>query len=124
MRKILLVEDHKLNREMLSRRLELRGYEVIAAENGRVGVDMASEHQPDLVIMDLSLPVLDGWEATRLLKSSERTEHIPVLALTANMVEENRERALSIGCDAFDTKPVEIVRLISTIERLLGAEAL
>ena len=92
----------------------------MGAENGRVGVEMALEHLPDLVIMDLSLPVLDGWEATRLLKASAETEHIPVLALTANMVEENRERALSIGCDAFDTKPVEIVRLISTIERLLG----
>jgi CheY-like chemotaxis protein len=120
MAKILLVEDNELNRDMLSRRLARRGYEVVVAVDGREGVDRAVSERPDLVLMDMSLPVLDGWAATRELKARDATAAIPVLALTAHAMEGARLSALEAGCDDYDSKPVEIDRLLSKIERLLG----
>ncbi len=126
MSKILLVEDNELNRDMLSRRLQRRGYEVMLAVDGPSGVEMAQTHAPDLVLMDMSLPTLDGWEATRRLKADVATQHIPVIALTAHAMSGDREKALEAGCDDYDTKPVEIVRLLAKIEALLspGGEAI
>jgi two-component system cell cycle response regulator DivK len=118
--KILLVEDNEMNRDMLSRRLERRGYEVIVAVDGEEGVARAKVDAPDLVLMDLSLPGIDGWEATRQLKAAEETRSIPVLALTAHAMAGDREKALEAGCDEFDTKPVDLPRLIDKIEGLLG----
>ena len=120
MAKILLVEDNELNRDMLSRRLIRRGFEVIVAIDGRQGVDTAIRERPDLVLMDMSLPVLDGWAATRELKANAQTSEIPVLALTAHAMDGARGSALEAGCDDYDSKPVEFERLISKIERLLG----
>lgn len=120
MPKILLVEDNEMNRDMLSRRLERRGYQVIEAVDGQSGIDMTVSAAPDLVLMDMSLPVLDGWEATRRLKSSAETKHIPVIALTAHAMLSDRDKALEAGCDDYDTKPIEIKRLLSKIEALLG----
>jgi CheY-like chemotaxis protein len=120
MSKILLVEDNELNRDMLSRRLQRRGYEVMLAVDGPSGVEMAQTHAPDLVLMDMSLPTLDGWEATRRLKANVATQHIPVIALTAHAMSGDREKALEAGCDDYDTKPVEIVRLLAKIETLLS----
>ncbi|MGD8863834.1 MAG: response regulator [Myxococcales bacterium] len=119
MPKILLVEDNELNRDMLSRRLVRRGYEVVVAVDGREGVDRALSDRPDLVIMDMSLPVLDGWAATRELKAQPATAAIPVLALTAHAMEGARVSALEAGCDDYDSKPVEIERLLGKLERLL-----
>lgn len=119
MARILLVEDNEMNRDMLSRRLSRRGYEVILAENGQQGMEMASAQSPDLILMDMSLPVLDGWEATRRLKESVATAGIPVIALTAHALSDDREKAARAGCDAYETKPVELLRLIETIEQLL-----
>ncbi len=126
MSKILLVEDNELNRDMLSRRLQRRGYEVVLAVDGPSGLEMAQRHAPDLVLMDMSLPTLDGWEATRRLKADVATRHIPVIALTAHAMSGDREKALEAGCDDYDTKPVEIVRLLAKIEALLspGGEAI
>ena len=121
MAKILLVEDNELNRDMLSRRLMRRGFEVIVATDGRQGVDSAIRERPDLVLMDMSLPVLDGWAATRELKADQRTASIPVLALTAHAMDGARKSALEAGCDDYDSKPVELDRLLRKIERLLGA---
>lgn len=121
MAKILLVEDNELNRDMLSRRLVRRGFEVIVATDGRQGVDSALRERPDLVLMDMSLPVLDGWAATRELKADARTSSIPVLALTAHAMDGARKSALEAGCDDYDSKPVELERLLRKIERLLGA---
>ena len=123
MRRILLVEDNEMNRDMLSRRLERKGYRVVLAVDGVGGVEMAGAHVPDLVLMDMSLPVLDGWEATRRLKAGPATRHIPVIALTAHAMSGDRERALTAGCDDYDTKPIELPRLLGKIEALLGARA-
>ena len=123
MAKILLVEDNEMNRDMLSRRLERRGYEVILAVDGEEGVARAKADAPDLVVMDLSLPGIDGWEATRQLKAADETRSIPVLALTAHAMAGDREKALDAGCDDFDTKPVDLPRLVDKIEALLGGES-
>jgi two-component system cell cycle response regulator DivK len=120
MPRILLVEDNEMNRDMLSRRLLRKGFEVMLATDGRSGVEMTAAHAPDLVLMDMSLPVLDGWEATRLLKEAPATRHIPVIALTAHAMAGDRERALEAGCDDYDTKPIELPRLLGKITALLG----
>ncbi|HEV3364453.1 MAG TPA: response regulator [Acidimicrobiia bacterium] len=120
MAKILLVEDNEMNRDMLSRRLERRGYEVIVAVDGEEGVARAKADAPDIVLMDLSLPGIDGWEATRQIKAADETRSIPVLALTAHAMAGDREKALEAGCDEFDTKPVDLPRLVDKIEGLLG----
>jgi CheY-like chemotaxis protein len=120
MTRILLVEDNEMNRDMLSRRLARRGYEVIIAVDGQQGVSMAGSENPDLVLMDMSLPVIDGWEATRQLKAGAATNAIPVIALTAHAMESDREKAMAAGCDDYDTKPVEFDRLLGKIQRLLG----
>jgi two-component system cell cycle response regulator DivK len=118
MTKILLVEDNEMNRDMLSRRLTRQGYEVVMAQDGERALSMASEESPDLVLMDMSLPVLDGWEATRRLKSNPATRHIPVIALTAHAMTADREKAMAAGCDDYDTKPIELPRLLDKITRL------
>ncbi|MGI8820376.1 MAG: response regulator [Chthoniobacterales bacterium] len=120
MPRILLIEDNEMNRDMLSRRLERRGYQVVLATDGENGVEMARADLPDLVLMDMSLPVLDGWEATRRLKADPATLHIPVIALTAHAMSSDRDKALEAGCDDYDTKPVELSRLLSKIEALLS----
>ena len=120
MPKILLVEDNEMNRDMLSRRLQKRGYEVVLAEDGEQGVRLAQSETPALVLMDMSLPVLDGWEATRQLKADPVTRSIPVIALTAHAMAGDRERALEAGADDFDTKPIELTRLLEKIEALLA----
>lgn len=120
MPKILLVEDNEMNRDMLSRRLERKGYQVVLALDGESGVEMARTEAPDLVLMDMSLPVLDGWEATRRLKANDATQHIPVIALTAHAMSSDREKALEAGCDDYDTKPIELPRLLFKIEALLN----
>jgi two-component system cell cycle response regulator DivK len=120
MPKILLVEDNEMNRDMLSRRLQRKGYQVILAVDGESSVKMAQTHAPDLVLMDMSLPALDGWEATRRLKSDADTQHIPVIALTSHAMSGDREKALEAGCDDYDTKPVELTRLLRKIEELLS----
>jgi CheY-like chemotaxis protein len=123
MKKILLVEDNEMNRDMLSRRLARKGYEVSIAVDGRQGVEMAQSATPDLILMDMSLPVLDGWEATRQLKNADATRHIPVIALTAHAMSGDRERALEAGCDDYDTKPIELTRLLEKIETMLNRPA-
>ena len=120
MPKILLVEDNEMNRDMLSRRLVRNGFEVVMAADGGEGVAMAASEQPDLILMDMSLPVMDGWEATRRVKADAATSTIPVIALTAHALVEDREKAKAAGCDDFDTKPVELPRLLEKINRLLG----
>ena len=120
MAKILLVEDNEMNREMLSRRLTKLDYEIITAEDGQQGVDVATKEQPDLVLMDMSLPVMDGWEATRRLKANEATRMLPIIGLSAHAMSEDAEKALQAGCDDYDTKPVDIERLTSKINALLG----
>jgi CheY-like chemotaxis protein len=119
MPKILLVEDNEMNRDMLSRRLERKGYTVALAVDGVAGIEQAKAVAPDLILMDMSLPLLDGWEATRRLKADPATAAIPVIALTAHAMNEDRDKALGAGCDDFDTKPVELVRLLGKIEELL-----
>jgi len=119
MPKILLVEDNEMNRDMLSRRLEKRGYTVSIAIDGGAGVALAKSELPDLILMDMSLPVLDGWDATRQVKADPATAKIPVIALTAHAMESDRQKALEAGCDDFDTKPVELPRLLLKIEELL-----
>ena len=121
MARILLVEDQEMNRDMLSRRLKKRGYEVSIAVDGAEGVEKARTEAPDLILMDMSLPVMDGWEATRAIKADETMRSIPVVALTAHAMSTDREKALEAGCDAYETKPVELPRLLSTIEELLEA---
>jgi two-component system cell cycle response regulator DivK len=123
MPKILLVEDNEMNRDMLSRRLERKGYLVVVAVDGQSGVELAQSEAPDLVLMDMSLPVLDGWEATRRLKASDATRHIPVIALTAHAMSSDREKALEAGCDDYDTKPIELPRLLGKIDALLSGAA-
>ncbi|MCA9912275.1 MAG: response regulator [Anaerolineae bacterium] len=119
MTKILLVEDNEMNRDMLLRRLERRGYEVIVAFDGAEGVAVATQEQPALILMDLSLPVMDGWEATRRIKTQPQTQHIPIIALTAHAVVGDREKALEVGCDEYESKPVNMPRLLAKMERFL-----
>jgi len=121
--KILLVEDNEMNRDMLSRRLGRRGHQVVIAVDGEQGVEMARSIAPDLILMDMDLPVLDGWEATRQLKSAPETKAIPIIALTAHAMMGDREKAIDAGCDDYDTKPIEFSRLIEKIEAALGKEA-
>ena len=121
--KILLVEDNEMNRDMLSRRLLRNGYEVVIAVDGGEGVAMATAESPDLILMDMSLPVLDGWEATRQLKAELKTREIPVIALTAHAMAGDREQALAAGCDDFDINPIDLDRLLGKIEALLGGKA-
>jgi CheY-like chemotaxis protein len=118
--KLLLVEDNELNRDMLSRRLQRKGYEMVIATDGQQGVQVAQEQHPDLILMDMSLPVIDGWEATRLLKADASTQSIPVVALTAHAMAGDREKAMEAGCDDYDTKPIELPRLLEKIEALLN----
>ncbi|HET9536422.1 MAG TPA: response regulator [Mesorhizobium sp.] len=120
MTKILLVEDNEMNRDMLSRRLARRGFEVLIAENGQSGVDLTVSERPDLILMDMSLPVMDGWEATRRLKADPNTSAIPIIALTAHAMASDREQALEAGCDDYDSKPVDLSRLVRKIEQLLA----
>jgi CheY-like chemotaxis protein len=115
MLKILLVEDNEMNRDMLSRRLTRRGYEVVIAVDGQQGVDLAASAGPDVILMDMSLPVIDGWEATRRIKADAATSAIPVIALTAHAMSGDREQALAAGCDDYDTKPIELDRLLGKI---------
>jgi two-component system, cell cycle response regulator DivK len=119
MPKILLVEDNEMNRDMLSRRLARKGYEVVCAMDGAVGVAMATSESPDLILMDMSLPVMDGWKATRKLKADEATKAIPVIALTAHAMEGDEQKARDAGCDDYDVKPIEFPRLLAKIEALL-----
>lgn len=119
MPKILLVEDNEMNRDMLSRRLTRKGFEVLLAEDGAAGVARARSEAPALVLMDMSLPVLDGWEATRRLKADPATAGIPVIALTAHAMSEDRDRALAAGCDDYDTKPIDLERLLAKMNGLL-----
>ena len=123
MAKILLVEDNEMNRDMLSRRLVRNGHEVFIAIDGQQGVDMALSQLPDLILMDMSLPVIDGWEATRRVRANDATRKIPVIALTAHAMAGDREKAMEAGCDDYDTKPVEISRLLGKIAALLATKA-
>ena len=120
MSKILLVEDNEMNRDMLSRRLIRRGYEVTIAVNGQEGVDMAKADIPDLILLDMSLPIMDGWEAAAVLKADTNTQKIPIIALTAHALSGDKEKALAAGCDDYDTKPVELTRLLDKIEGFLN----
>jgi len=119
MAKILLVEDNEMNRDMLSRRLERRGYQVIIAEDGAAGVALARSEAPDLILMDMSLPVMDGWEATRQLKAAPETKAVPVIALTAHAMAGDEEKARAAGCNDYETKPVDLPKLLAKIEALL-----
>jgi two-component system, cell cycle response regulator DivK len=123
MPKILLVEDNEMNRDMLSRRLMRKGYEVLMAIDGQQGVAMAEGDRPDLILMDMDLPVIDGWEATRRVKAGEGTRAIPVIALTAHAMVGDRDKALAAGCDDYDTKPIDFPRLLGKIEALLPRAA-
>jgi len=120
MSKILLVEDNEMNRDMLTRRLERKGFEVVIAVDGQAGIDMASSTSPDIILMDLSLPIIDGWEATRQIKADPATQSIPVIALTAHAMAGDEQKALAAGCDDYDTKPIDLKRLLGKIENLLG----
>jgi CheY-like chemotaxis protein len=122
MPKILLVEDNEMNRDMLSRRLTRNGFEVVIAVDGQQGVALATSERPDVILMDMSLPVMDGWEATRRVKADPATRAIPVIALTANAMVEDREKAMAAGCDDFDTKPVELPRLLEKIRTQLNGK--
>jgi len=119
MPKILLVEDNEMNRDMLSRRLARRGYEVVIAVDGQQGIDLATSAAPDLILMDMSLPVVDGWTATRQIKAGPATAKIPVIALTAHAMAGDREQAMAAGCDDYDTKPIDLPRLLEKIKKLL-----
>lgn len=123
MPRLLYVEDNEMNRDMLSRRLTRRGFEVLIAADGEQGLAMAATEKPDLILMDMSLPGLDGWEATRRLKAASDTAAIPVIGLTAHAMATDRDKCLDAGCDDYDTKPVELARLLVKIERLLGTGA-
>jgi two-component system, cell cycle response regulator DivK len=121
MPKILLVEDNEMNRDMLSRRLERRGYEIVVAVDGAQGVAMANTENPDLILMDMSLPIMDGWEATKNIKANTNTQSIPIIALTAHAMSGDREQALKAGCDDYDTKPIDLPRLLTKIEVFIAA---
>jgi CheY-like chemotaxis protein len=122
MPKVLLVEDNEMNRDMLSRRLTRRGFEVVFAADGQQGVDLARSERPDIILMDMSLPVMDGWEATRRIKADATMRRIPVIGLTAHAMSGDREKAIEAGCDDYDIKPVEIDRLLGKINRLLNGD--
>jgi two-component system, cell cycle response regulator DivK len=122
MMKILLVEDDEMNRDMLMRRLQRRNYQVVIAFDGAQGMQLAQSEEPDLILMDMSLPVLDGWEATRQLKASPETRTIPIIALTAHAMTDDHAKALQVGCDDYDTKPIEFPRLLDKIQALLAQE--
>jgi two-component system cell cycle response regulator DivK len=121
MARILLVEDNELNRDMLARRLQKRGYDVLIALDGNEGISMARSELPDLILMDMSLPVVDGWEATRRLKADTVTKSIPIIGLTAHAMAGDAEKCFEAGCDGYDTKPVELTRLLEKIDKHLGA---
>lgn len=121
--KILLVEDNEMNRDMLSMRLQRKGYEVVIAVDGQEGIAMAQSSSPKLILMDMSLPIIDGWEATQKLKSDPKTKKIPIIALTAHAMVGDREKALSAGCDDYDTKPIEFTRLLEKMQKLLDASS-
>ena len=121
MAKILLVEDNEMNRDMLSRRLERKGYQIVIAVDGQQGINLARSERPDLILMDMSLPLIDGWEATRQLKGADDTKGIPIIALTAHAMAEDERRAREAGCNDFDTKPIELPRLLEKIKQLLPA---
>jgi CheY-like chemotaxis protein len=123
MPRLLLVEDNEMNRDMLSRRLQRKGFEVAIATDGQQGLDLARAQPPDLILMDMSLPVVDGWEATRRLKADDATKAIPVIALTAHAMAGDRDKALEAGCDDYDTKPIDLPRLLGKIEALLQKRA-
>jgi CheY-like chemotaxis protein len=118
--RILLVEDNEMNRDMLSRRLQRRGFDVLTATDGEAAVSATAAERPDLVLMDMSLPVIDGWEATRRIKADSSTRAIPIIALTAHAMASDRERSIAAGCDDYDTKPIDLPRLVSKIEKLLA----
>ena len=120
MTKILLVEDDEMNRDMLSRRLVKRGYEIVIAVDGQQAVDLADSETPDLILMDLSLPEMNGWDAARVVKASPGTRNIPIIALTAHAMSEDRRKAMQAGCDDYDTKPIQLPRLLGKIEALIG----
>jgi CheY-like chemotaxis protein len=120
MPKILLVEDNEMNLDMLSRRLERRGYEIVIAMDGAKGVELARDEQPDLILMDMSLPVVDGWQATRTLKADESTKQIPIIALTAHAIAGDREKCLAAGCDEYESKPVKFPQLLEKIKAFTG----
>ena len=120
MSKILIVEDNEMNRDMLSRRLMRKGFEVVMAEDGQKGVDMSISENPDLILMDLSLPVMDGWQATTTIKSAVETKNIPIIVLTAHAMAGDREKALEAGADEYDTKPIEFKRLLGKIKDFLS----
>ena len=120
MPKLLLVEDNEMNRDMLSRRLERKGFEVVFALDGQAAVELAGSERPDLILMDMSLPVMDGWEATRQIKLKDDIKHIPIIALTAHAMSGDREKALEAGCEEYDTKPVDFPRLVEKIRVLLS----
>lgn len=123
MGKILLVEDNEMNRDMLSRRLKRKGHEVVIAVDGEQGVNMALSEQPDIILMDMSLPVLDGWQATQEIKTNQETQNIPVIALTAHALAGDREKSIQAGCDEYETKPVDFPRLLEKIESFLNKGA-
>ena len=118
--KILLVEDNALNRDMLSRRLIKKGYTVVTAVNGKEGINKAIDENPNIILMDLSLPIINGWDATKEIKSNEKTSNIPIIALTAHAMAEDKKKALDAGCDEYDTKPIEFNNLLEKINRLTG----
>jgi len=120
MPKLLLVEDNEMNRDMLSRRLQRKGFDVVFAADGQAAVDLASIENPDIILMDMSLPVMDGWEATRQIKSKQEISSIPIIALTAHAMSGDREKALEAGCEEYDTKPVDFPRLVDKIHLLLN----
>ena len=120
MAKILIVEDNEMNRDMLSRRLERKGFQIVMAEDGQKGVDMAKSENPDLILMDLGLPVIDGWEATNQIKNDDKTKNIPIIVLTAHAMSGDREKALEAGADEYDTKPVEFKRLLGKIKSFIS----
>jgi two-component system, cell cycle response regulator DivK len=120
MAKLLLVEDNEMNRDMLARRLEKRGFQLVIATDGLMGIEMARKDLPDLILMDMSLPGLDGWQASRQLKSDNATAKIPIIALTAHAMAEDREKAMAAGCDEYETKPVELTSLLNKIQALLA----
>ena len=120
--KILIVEDNEMNRDMLSRRLERRGFEVSLASDGKQGIEVAESILPDIILMDMSLPVLDGWEATKQLKSKKETQHIPILALTAHAMGMDVKRTLDVGCDDIETKPINFTRLLEKIEKMINSK--
>jgi CheY-like chemotaxis protein len=121
MARVLIVEDNEMNRDMLSRRLQRKGYEVLVAEDGAEGVQKVIDEKPDIVLMDMSLPVVDGWEATRQLKANPQTQSVPIIALTAHAMAGDREKTMAVGCDDYDTKPIDMPRLLGKIETCINA---